>query len=697
MARRRGEVLLASVGLAAAMALSCAGGGGVSHVELGFRATAQEIDFGKALVGEEVRRSIALVSTGRAAITVQVETADPFRASGAITVPAGATVPLEVAFVASDGASDGTLILSAAGLSSKVALRGRGVRPLGCNPSAPCRVARFDLQSESCVESVAENGAGCTPESRCLENGQCFDGACVGEQRRCDDGNLCTSDSCSPEVGCVHVDISSGCPQPAKPCEVATCAPSTGCGTRPMADLAVCGSVDCVTAHLCLAGACRGLPTPEGFLCAPATPCQGEGHCGAGQCVRPDAGTLRPDWGVALGTAPAAVSPEPGRMSTLSGNVYFALCGLASQDGGCGLVSYTRNGFLRFERPLSPGDVMHGVSPSGVLLSGGGALAARATANGDVLWSLPLDGGEVGPGGVAIGSNGEIAAAVSWADAGGGPVGALASGVPASVLARISCDGGWISAAPMDAGAGAVVALDPSDLAVVHGREGAVAFAAPSDGGFGWASFEAGTAGPLLSLGGSGQFALVGGRVAIPSDGGVPLELLAADGGEAPAGIDVLSHAGVAYAFFRACLPPAPASCSPDGRGLGVRAVELASGTRLWEATVLPPFAPGSVVEAALTGGPLAGGVLTLTEADLDGGVRADVQLFLKGQRAMLCPLDGNPRLHGAVFDQTALFVLLERDGQWRIEAFDLAGIPLETGGWWRPSGGSGTRRERPE
>jgi hypothetical protein len=63
----------------------------------------------------------------------------------------------------------------------------------------------------------------------------------------------------------------------------------------------------------------------------------------------------------------------------------------------------------------------------------------------------------------------------------------------------------------------------------------------------------------------------------------------------------------------------------------------------------------------------------------------------------MLCPLDGNPRLHGAVFDQTALFVLLERDGQWRIEAFDLAGIPLETGGWWRPSGGSGTRRERPE
>src|SRR5919198_195178 len=385
------------------MALSCAGGGGVSHVELGFRVTAQEIDFGKALVGEEVRRSIALVSTGRAAITVQVETADPFRASGAITVPAGATVPLEVAFVASDGASDGTLILSAAGLSSKVALRGRGVRPLGCNPSAPCRVARFDLQSESCVD----------------------------------------------------VDISSGCPQPAKPCEVATCAPSTGCGTRPMADLAVCGSVDCVTAHLCLAGACRGLPTPEGFLCAPATPCQGEGHCAAGQCVRPDAGTLRPDWGVALGTAPAAVSPEPGRISSLSGNVYFAFCGLASQDGGCGLVSYTRNGFLRFERPLSPGDVMHGVSPSGVLLSEGGALVARATANGDVRWSLPLDGGEVGPGGVAIGSNGEIAAAVSWADAGGGPVGALASGVPASVLARISCDGGGISAAPGDAGAGA--------------------------------------------------------------------------------------------------------------------------------------------------------------------------------------------------------------------------------------------------
>jgi hypothetical protein len=683
--------------LAAVIAFGSACGGGVGSVKAGFRAAAQEIDFGTALLGEELRRSIALVSTGRAEVTVVAETSDPFRAPASITIPAGTTVELEVAFVAPDGVAQGTLRLSGPGESFEVSLRGRGVRPLECLPSAPCRVTRFDLQSESCVESMADDGAACTPQSRCLENGVCRAGTCDGTPRSCDDGNECTDDSCSLAVGCVHVDRSSECPAPENRCEVATCNPSTGrCEPRPRPDGSVCDAVDCVTANLCVSGVCLPLPTPEGFLCAPATPCQGEGHCTSGQCVRPDAGTLSPEWSIVLGAPPGPVVPEPGRMAALSGNVFFPLCGLASQDGGCGLVSYTRNGFLRFDRPF--GDVLHSVSASGVVVSGGGALAARSTASGDVLWSLPLDpGSEVLPGGVAVASSGEIFAAVSRTKPGGPTDGGDASvDVPPSRLLQISSDGGVRAADPVDAGARVLVALDPLDAPVVHAPGGAVSFSTPVDGGLDWTTFDAREPAPLLSLGGAGQYALVGGRVAIARDGGASIALVARDGGEEPAGIDALALDDIAYAFFRACRPPALPACSPDERAVGVRALALGSGTQLWEAMVLPPLAPGFVVEAALATGVLSGGVLTLTEATIDGGVRADVQLFIAGERAMLCPLDGAPHVHGAVFHQDALFAIVERGGLWRIEAFDLAGLPLSSSGWSRTSGESGTRRERP-
>jgi hypothetical protein len=680
--------------LAAVIAFGSACGGGVGSVKAGFRAAAEEIDFGTALLGEEVRRSVALVSTGRAEVTVVAETSEPFSAPASITIPAGTTVQLEIAFVAPDGVAQGTLRLSSGpGESFEVSLRGRGVRPLECLPTAPCRVTRFDLQSESCVESVADDGAACTPQNRCLENGVCRAGACVGTPRSCNDGNFCTRDSCSLAVGCVHEDVSSACPPPPmnSRCEVATCIPSTGCGTRPRADFSVCGGVDCVTADLCISGACVfDIPTPEGFLCAPATPCQGEGRCASGQCVRPDAGTLKKEWSVVLGAPPGPVAPEPGRMASLSGNVFFPLCGLASQDGGCGLVSYTWNGIPRFDRPLDAGDVLHSVSASGVLVSGGGSLTALSNGSGDVLWSLPLDSGsEVLPGGVAVASSGEIFAAVSSS-------GDASVDVPPSRLLQIASDGGVRAAFPIDAGARALVALDPSDAPVVYAPGGAVSFSTPVDGGLDWTAFGASELAPLLSLGGAGQYALVGGRVAIARDGGASIELVARDGGEEPVGIDALALDDIAYSFFRACRPPAPPVCLPEEKAIGVRALALGSGTQQWEAMVLPPLAPGSVVEAALATGVLAGGVLALTEATIDGGVRADVQLFFDGGSAMSCPLDGAPRVHGAVFHQDALFAIVEREGLWRIEAFDLAGLPLSSSGWSRPSGESGTRRERP-
>ena len=149
--------------------------------------------------------------------------------------------------------------------------------------------------------------------------------------------------------------------------------------------------------------------------------------------------------------------------------------------------------------------------------------------------------------------------------------------------------------------------------------------------------------------------------------------------------------------FLRACRPPFPAPCADEERATILRAFSLSTGQRLWNAPVLPGLVSGSLVEATVLGPPVSDGVLTLTQATLpDTGLRADVQLFAAGQRAMLCPLEGAPRVAGALFDQGRLFVLVDRQGQWRLEAYDLGMIPPAQSGWTRFGASSqGTRRER--
>ncbi len=109
---------------------------------------------------------------------------------------------------------------------------------------------------------------------------------------------------------------------------------------------------------------------------------------------------------------------------------------------------------------------------------------------------------------------------------------------------------------------------------------------------------------------------------------------------------------------------------------------------------MLPVDAPGTLHEASLVRG---GAVGTLTHADLDGGPLAQVQLFAGGERVAMCPLRDRPRIAGAVQVGRFLYVVLEREGTWRLEAFDLGGFGIaETRGWPQRHGVSGTRRARP-
>jgi hypothetical protein len=63
----------------------------------------------------------------------------------------------------------------------------------------------------------------------------------------------------------------------------------------------------------------------------------------------------------------------------------------------------------------------------------------------------------------------------------------------------------------------------------------------------------------------------------------------------------------------------------------------------------------------------------------------------------MMCPLPGTPRVVGATYAGHFVYVALEREGTWRLEAFNLEPfITAETRGWPQASGVSGSRRASP-
>ncbi|MHB8878729.1 MAG: hypothetical protein ACYC8T_33940 [Myxococcaceae bacterium] len=726
--------LALSLFIVAAVAAGCRCDDTLGGVEAGFRVDGSRVDFGRALEGTQVAQEVVLHATGRADLTVETSTQEPFAVAESVTVPGGSEIALPVLFIAGSTRASGTLLLSANNKTVTVTLTGEGVRALDCRPSAACRVSRFDLASNACIESVAADGAACTPGSDCLENGQCRAGACIGAPRSCDDANKCTADACAESVGCVHSAVS--CPMPSKPCHVPTCDPNTGCGEAAASDGTPCGSVDCINANLCFMGQCRKVPTPDNFVCLPRTPCQGEGHCRNQKCERPLPTEMSPAWLV-----PMEQAPSPGSaLIALEGNLFFEVC-----DGGCQLVSYTGSGFQRFSTPHPDTEArtVAAASSHGVVVLAASALEAFAPTTGAPLWSLPFaqlepppgaDGGEAVCSGdrVAFTSTGELVAALSWrpgradggADAGGDGGADDGGAADAGAADGGEVDGGEVDGGEVDGGRALLPGLQTllrvsPDGGVTPGQtvrgaatESRVALSALDElylydpsGALSRGSYSS-DAGYLLDdwmpHTGVASLSAGGGRVLAGA-----LHLLDADGGARIAGIATGLDGGVlrllpgpsllaqgkGYAFSRACLPPWGPPCAPEVEATFLNSYSLADGSPLWQSKILPEGAWGRLDEAALVS--IGGGVATLTEVELDGGRVAHVQLFAGGNRLFVCPLAPGATLGPAVFDHGFVYVLVERAGAWNLEAYDLAGLPLESSGWPQSNGVSGTRRAR--
>jgi hypothetical protein len=642
-------------------------------------------------------------------------------------LPGGVAVSLPVFFTAGAGKATGTLVLSANGKSVSLALTGEGVHPLDCRPSAACRVSHFQLEADACVESVDVDGAACTPASSCLENGQCQAGDCIGTPRSCDDGNKCTNDACAEAVGCVHTDVS--CPAPALQCQVASCDPLAGCGQVEAADGVPCGSIDCITANLCISGECKAVPTPDNFICAPRTPCQGEGHCRSQKCERPVPTDMAPAWLVPLDEAPV---PE-GALLAHEGNLFFQVC-----DGGCQLLSYTGTGFLRFAAPTLDGGAQRLVaaSASGLVLLSPEGLSALATTTGAPLWALPFsqvpppqeaDGGEAlsAPGRVAITAKGEVVATLSWrpgrADAGsdagaqdggepdaGQDAGSVDAGEPdggdagpalpipgLQTLVQVASDGGLVVLQTLrGAATESRVALGQGGQLFLYQPAGPLGRGLLTDAGYQLDDWGFASGGDSLAV--AGNRLIVGASQLIDIDGG-------ARAGGITQGLDggtltllprpMLAAQGRGYAFSRSCVAPFGPPCAPDVEATFLHTYNLADGRPLWESKIMPEGLWARLDEAALAS--YGAAVVTLSETELDAGRAAHVQLFAQGTRLFVCQLTTKAVLGPAVFDRGYVYVLVDRAGEWTLEAYELAGLPLETTGWPQRDGLSGTRRAR--
>ncbi|MBN8233035.1 hypothetical protein JYK02_36530 [Corallococcus macrosporus] len=705
----------------------------VGSASASFRPQEEVMDFGRVLEGTQMRGSLTLVATGRAGVTVEAVTDAPFFVVvSQIVVEGSGTGTVDVLFSAGNTPVEGELVLTSGRTTAKVKLIGVGVRPQPCVPTGECRDSRFDLASGQCIESPQADGASCIPGSRCQENGRCQAGVCVGQPRTCDDDNPCTVDSCSPTQGCVTERVT--CPQSSDPCKVGVCDRNEGCKEVDVADFSPCGAVSCKAARVCFSGTCRTVTPPDGFVCSPATPCQDEGKCSAGECLRPDAGDLESVFSAELGGAPVAEDGGPVLLVD-DGTVYASVCG---EDAGCRLVAYTESGLLRYASPYEDGGArtLLAASDAGVVVLAPEVLEAYAPRGlGELRWRTSLafadaaqDGGTpegvpgTGAGRVALTKEGDVLTYVTWTgDAGTEPLRSrlvlLSADAGAPLAMGPEEDGGGVARLAVDDTRGAYLYTPwdgrlaftdwslpevGTDAGTAVSRLGPYLSEAIEDGGVASLSLESigpGVPGGAPSLALAPGRLLVGTRAFVDTDGGV-LTALDWDAGSrtlTPLAEPVLmSPSGtVGHAFARSCERTDGTPCVDAELRTVLRSFSSDDGGVLSEVDVLPsPLLPGTFHEAALLERSTVG---VLADAVLPNGQRqAWLEWIAFGNKVNQCSLPGRVEVAGAVFAGSLLHVALRRDGVWLLESYPVGGF-AESQGWPQRNGGpGGTRRAGP-
>jgi len=145
-----------------------------------------------------------------------------------------------------------------------------GYNPLSCEDGNPCTTNVCDA-TVGCLSSFA-NAVACEDGNACTVNDSCNQGVCVsGGGNQCDDGNECTTDSCTAGVGCKNEPKSNGlgCTKGGLgACQEAACLNGTcvaqNISSTP-ANPTICNRTGDCSQGYCAAGQCRPL---EGSTCS---------------------------------------------------------------------------------------------------------------------------------------------------------------------------------------------------------------------------------------------------------------------------------------------------------------------------------------------------------------------------------------------------------------------------------------------
>jgi len=157
--------------------------------------------------------------------------------------------------------------------------------PRQCDDGNVCTDDTCDPQGGGCLYTA--NQAVCQPAS-CAglvyhPARVCGDKICQPSTLvSCDDGDPCTEDSCAPD-GCHHLPVTGACDD-GNPCTYGdTCATGTCQGTA-----YVCPVTECLSRNVCDGqGGCTPTPRPDGSACSPDTnPCTND-ICQGGACGHP--------------------------------------------------------------------------------------------------------------------------------------------------------------------------------------------------------------------------------------------------------------------------------------------------------------------------------------------------------------------------------------------------------------------------
>jgi N-acetylneuraminic acid mutarotase len=135
----------------------------------------------------------------------------------------------------------------------------------------------------------------CDDGNACTAGDVCGDGLCLeGAAITCDDGNPCTDDACIPSAGCVHTNSAASCDDGSACTGWQACEGGACVGHDPV----ICAAGDqCHDAGACdpATGRCALAAKPDGALCDDASLCTTGDTCQSGTCTPASSGLSHPN------------------------------------------------------------------------------------------------------------------------------------------------------------------------------------------------------------------------------------------------------------------------------------------------------------------------------------------------------------------------------------------------------------------